>query len=77
MTLLEGNFRENFGTETLYLGVALALLLGGDLDLDLDLLFTGDLDLLLGDLDLFLDTLGTDSLSLSLSLSSFQSLCLS
>ena len=74
MTLLAGNFRDILGTETLYLGVALALLLGGDLDLDLDLLPAGERDRLLGDRDLFLEDLGMESLSLS----SFQScLCLS
>ena len=75
ITLLAGNRRGTLGTETLYLGVARALLRGGDLDRDRDLLrLSGDLDLLLGDLDLFLDTRGTESFSRSRSRSSFQSL---
>ena len=69
MTLLCGNLRDILGTDTLYLGVALALLLGGDRDLDLDLRLTGERDRLLGERDLFLEALGIDSLSLS----SFQS----
>ena len=55
--MLCGNLRDILGTDTLYLGVALALLLGGDRDLDLDLRLTGERDRLLGERDLFLEAL--------------------
>merc|ERR1719483_402874 len=64
ITLLEGKLRAILGTDTLYLGLVLALLLGGERVLERDRL-AGDRERLLGDRDLLREDLGRESFSLS------------